>query len=280
MLPETLSVLPSFRQHVSADVGFSGVRMTGLHTASENLVSADSLLSRLDPRLKLLLLLLLVLTIFSVSGFSALLCVGGLAAGLLIWQPLMLKHFWRRLLYLRWLLLFTFSLHLFLTPGRTLFGLRILSYDGLLRGIMVDLQLVLALFFTLCFALITKPEAVAWGVTRLLGPLQRLGLPVSEIGGLLILVLHFLPQVFQQGMPLFQKDKQQKRQSVAAILQQLSRSVGALIIVLVEQADGLAQDIWRGENPLRHSPAEFCWSRRDSVCLTLGLFFIALCWCL
>ncbi len=280
MLLETLSVLPNFWQNISADLGLSGVRMAGLHTVSDNLGSDDSLLSRLDPRLKLLLLLLLLLTIFSVSDFSALLCVGALATGLLFWQPLMLKHFWQRLLYLRWLLLFTFLLHLFLTPGRTLFGLRMLSYDGLLRGIMVDLQLTLALFFTLCFALVTKPEAVAWGMTRLLGPLQRLGLPVSEVGGLLILVLHFLPQVFQQGMPLFQNDKQPQGRGVADVLQQLSRSVGALVIALVEQADSLARDIWRGENPLLQSDEEFRWRRLDSICLILGLFFITLCWCL
>ena len=117
-------------------------------------------------------------------------------------------------------------------------------------------------------------------MTRLLSPLQRLGVPVSEIGGLLGLVLYFLPQVFQQGMPLLQKEKQLKGRGVADILQHLSRSVGALIVALVEQADSLAQNIWRGENPSVQPGDDYFWSRPDSVFLGLGLLFIALCWCL
>ncbi len=254
--------------------------MTGLLSETDSIHFRDRLLSRLDPRLKLLLLLLLVMTIFSASGFGVLLYVGLLAAGFLAWHPSIIKQFVRRLAYLRWLLLFTLLLHLFLTPGRTLFGLRMLSYDGLLRGLMVDLQLLLALFFTLCFALFTESEAVAWGMSKLLSPLGRLGLPVSEAGGLLVMVLHFLPQVFQQGAPLIEKGRRHERQGISERLQRLSRLVGDAVLVVVEQADSLAQDISRGENPLSAKPTEFRWQRNDSICFVLGLFFIAMCWSL
>jgi energy-coupling factor transport system permease protein len=254
--------------------------MSDLFATAENFKSGDGPLHRLDPRLKLLLLLLVVVTIFSARNFAVLFFVGLLATGLLIWQPVTLRHFLRRLPYLRWLLIFTLLLHLFLTPGRTLFGLRMLSYDGLLRGVMVDLQLLLALFFTLCFALFTAPQAVAWGAARLLSPLQRLGLPVSEAGGLLVLVLHFLPQVFQQGAPLVQQVKQQRTLGFTERLQQLSRLVGDAILNLVGQADQLAHEICRGECPLLQGQGEFCWQRVDTLCLILVLPFILVCWSL
>ena len=254
--------------------------MAVLLSETDNIHFRDRLLSRLDPRLKLILLLGLVITIFSAPGFGVLFCVGFLAAGLLVWQPAVMKYFLRRIVYLRWLLFFTLLLHLFLTPGRTLFGLRMLSYDGLLRGMMVDLQLILALFFTLCFALFTESSAVVWGTEKLLSPLRRLGLPVSEAGGLLSLVLHFLPQVFQQGAPLVQKSQQQTKQGIAERLHQLTRMVGDSILILVERADGLACDISRGENPLSQRCEEFHWQRNDSIGCVLGLFFIIMCWSL
>jgi energy-coupling factor transport system permease protein len=254
--------------------------MTGLLSETDSAHFRDRLLSRLDPRLKLVLLLLLVITIFSASGFGVLFCVGLLAIGLLAWQPSIMKQFLQRILYLRWLLIFTLLLHLFLTPGRTLFGLRMLSYDGLLRGVMVDLQLLLALFFTLCFALFTESGAVAWAATKLLSPLGRLGLPVSGAGRLLVLVLHFLPQVFQHGAPLVQKSRLPGVSGATERIRRLIKSIGDLILVLVEQADCLALEINSGINPLSQEVNEFCWQRIDSICLVLGLPFILACWSL
>lgn len=254
--------------------------MNSLLESAENRDLADSLLSRLDPRLKLLMLLLLIITVFSARDFGVLFCVALPAAGLLVAKPAIFRRFLQRLSYLRWLLLFTLLLHLFLTPGRTLFGLRILSYDGLLRGMMVDLQLVLALFFTISFALVTAPEAIAWGASRLLSPLRRLGLPVSETSGLLVLVLHFLPQVFKQGTPLLQQVKQQKNLGFGTRLQQLVRLIGDAVLSLVEQADQVAHEISRGESSLLRDKNEFCWRRTDSICLSLGLLFLGICWSL
>ncbi|WP_020675613.1 CbiQ family ECF transporter T component [Geopsychrobacter electrodiphilus] len=240
----------------------------------------SSLLQQYDPRLKLVLLLILVITIFSASGFRSLLLVGALVAGLLFWQPSLFNKFIQHLKYIRWLLLFTLLVHVFLTPGRVLFGLRMLSYDGLLRGLMVDLQLVLALFFTLFFSLITTPSAVAWGAAKVLSPLGRLGLPVEEAGGLLALVLHFLPQVFQLGAPLVEQARQADRRTLIQRFQVLAKSLGEAVLALVGQADQLAQSVARGEKKLVDSSELSVWHRRDSLGFGVGLIFVALCWSL
>ena len=53
-------------------------------------------------------------------------------------------------------LLFTLMLHLLFSPGRTLFGTCWLSYDGLLTGLRVAMELLLALFFAVA--------ASFWGI--------------------------------------------------------------------------------------------------------------------
>ncbi len=241
--------------------------MEGFAPVTDNCATANSWLVRLDPRLKLLVLLLLVVSVFSARHFATLIPPALLAGLLIAWQPAMVRGLLRRIAYLRWLLIFTLLLHLFLSPGRTLFGLRLLSYDGLLRGLFVDAQLMLAMFFTLVFALTTPPAAVAWGASRLLRPLERLGLTIADAGGLLSLVLHFLPQVFAQGEPLLKRARRVQMQGLQGRLQRIAQLTGDLVLELVEQADRLAAEMAAGQSPLPEAEVDFRWKWADSLCL-------------
>lgn len=209
----------------------------------------DSFLHRLDPRLKILLLLGLLACLFSASGFSRLLLCA------LLWLLLAgrisgaVASARRMLVLLRWLLLFTLLLHLLLTPGRTLFGTSWLSYDGLLRGLQVDGQLLLAVWFSLLLGWTTRPTALALGLTGLLAPLQRLRLPIREAGGLVVMVLHFVPLIQSEVGALPSAD------SAPGVgwWQRLKRRVALiepLLFRLVDRADLLAREMAAGGDPL------------------------------
>lgn len=239
---------------------------------------AAAQVSCFDPRLKLLLLLVTVVTIFSASDIWPLVLLGLVALMLLRTQPGALDHFRKRVYSLRWLFLFTFLLHLLLTPGRTLFGLKFLTYDGLERALLVDSQLALALFFTICFALATSPESVTWALSRLLRPLEWLGVKVADGGGLMILVLYFVPQVFALGEPLAKNARQVRGQNLSSRIRNLSTVVGGMIVTLVDQADLLARKIVAGQNPLVGMETNFAWGRRDSLCLLGASVLFGACW--
>ena len=206
----------------------------------------DSLLHRFDPRLKLLLMFGLVACVFSATSFERLLlifliwivaascCKAGLSDSLNI------------LKMMRWLLLFALLLHLCLTPGRTLFGTRWLSYDGLLNGLLIDAQLLLAIFLSLLLAWTTRPESLAWAVAWLLSPLQKLRIPVRETVGLLMLVLHFFPLIQVE----LAEQKKQFVPTGSGLLERIkvmTEMVGPLLFRLVERADQLAVDIASGD---------------------------------
>lgn len=203
----------------------------------------DSLLHRLDPRLKLCLLPMLMAAIFSAPGSIRLL----LLAGLWLLGARALGSGWREirrlLLMIRWLLLGTLLLHLLFTPGRTLFGTTWLSYDGLLRGLQVDMQLVLALLFALLLSWTTRPEALIWGLSWMLQPLQRFKLPVQEAAELLSLVFYFLPRIQQERSALAQASSTTDRRPG---LQVWAGQLDALLGRLFLRAEQLAQDIAQG----------------------------------
>lgn len=209
----------------------------------------DSWLHRFDPRLKLLLLFALIACLFAAKGPLRLLLLAGLWGGAApacagAWRDCL-----RVVKLVRWLLLFTLLLHLCFTPGRTLLGTSWLSYDGLLRGLLVDGQLLLAILFSLLLAWTTKPAELAWGLARLLSPLQKFKVPVAEAGGLLLMVLHFFPLIHEEVSTLKQ-ERGPLRGNWWARLQQFIEGFKPLLFRLVERADQLAVDIVAGNSPL------------------------------
>ena len=209
----------------------------------------DSFLHQLDPRLKIFLLLGLVACLFSATSPLRLVVI------FLLWLMAArrcssaLSSSLRVLYWMRWLLLFTLLLHLFFTPGRTLFGTNWLSYDGWLRGLMVDAQVILALLFSLLLSWTTRPSELAWGLARLLSPLSRLRLPIEEFGGMLLLVLHFFPLI-QTELAQLDREGPAKGSGWSSKIQQRVGLIEPLLFRLVDRADQLARQIVSGDHPL------------------------------
>lgn len=209
----------------------------------------NSFLHRVDPRVKLLFFLGLIACLFSASNPQRLLlivCLWFVAVGITTQG---FSDIWKIVKMLRWLLLFTLLAHLFFTPGRTLFGTSWLSYDGLLRGLMINSQLLLAVLLSLTLAWTTRPEALASGLAMLLAPLQRFRVPVRESGGMLLLVLYFFPFI-QEEVVILQSEQKQTGASGVVGFRGWLRNIEPLLIRLFDRAEKLSQDIVSGTETL------------------------------
>lgn len=141
---------------------------------------AETLLHWLDPRLKVLFCLLLVALSFSASAWMQLLPLFSITAiaTWTVWpfSKLILRVFWM----LRWLLLFTLLMHLFFSPGRTLWGVSWLSFDGLLAGTFVCLQVLLAVAVSALLGITTSTVSLSLAFGWLVQPLNLLGCRTDE----------------------------------------------------------------------------------------------------
>ena len=156
---------------------------------------AETILHRLDPRVKVLSCLVLVVLSFGAAGWMQLLSIITIVA-LAVWsiKPVsqqVFRFFW----LLRWFLLFTFLLHLFLSPGRTLWGLSWLSFDGLLSGSFVCLQMLLAVAASALLGITTTTESLSQTFGWFVRPLRWLGCRTDEWQKILLLSLDFIPVV-------------------------------------------------------------------------------------
>jgi energy-coupling factor transport system permease protein len=212
----------------------------------------ESILHRLDPRLKLCGLPLLVIAVFASHDPVRLGGLALLAAVLILISGIDRPTWWRGFRMLRWLFLFTLLLHLLLSPGRTLMGVGWLSYDGLLRGSLVCSQLALAVLFSSLLTLTTSPREVAGACASLLSPLARLGFPVRDTAILLLLVLHFVPILREETIEQAERSRAEGIDpSQGALVERalvLGRMIAPLLLRLVDRADALAGSIASGED--------------------------------
>lgn len=156
---------------------------------------AETILHRLDPRVKVLSCLVLVVLSFAAAGWMQLLSIMTILA-LAAWSinPLSQRIF-RLFWLLRWFLLFTFLLHLLLSPGRTLLGLSWLSFDGLLSGTFVCLQMLLAVAASALLGITTTTQSLSLAFAWFVQPLRWLGCRTGEWQKILLLALDFIPVV-------------------------------------------------------------------------------------
>jgi energy-coupling factor transport system permease protein len=244
----------------------------------------DSLLHDLDPRVKLAVLPLFVIASFSTSGVTGASLLG-VAAALLLWlAKVSFKVWWRGIWIFRWLFLFTLLLHLLMSPGRTLLGLSWLSQDGLLQGILVCLQLTLAVTFSSLITLTTPPSHIAAALLTLLKPLRRLGVPAQKIAFLFRLVLDFIPILREEGKYLIlacgyprTRDERMLR-AVQKKIRVLRQITPLLLHRLVERADEMALAYAQGKITMElEAPlAPLAGNRNNLIALTLGLLFLTL----
>ena len=238
----------------------------------------NSFLHRVDPRVKLVLILGIVACLFSASDPQRLVLIALLwlvSAG--VTTQRLTDILWIAKI-LRWLLLFTLLVHLFFTPGRTLFGTSWLSYDGLIRGLMIDSQLLLAVLFSLLLAWTTRPEALAAGLTVMLAPLQRLKVPVKEAGGMLLLVLHFFPLIQSEVVAV--KAEQKNNDGIIAGFKGWLNHLEPLLHRLLDRVDQLAHDIVSGRDisdTLDHQNT-LDFDRTSLLAVTVGFVTIFLLW--
>lgn len=158
----------------------------------------ETLLHRLDPRVKVSSCLLLVILAFAATGWVQILTLV-VSASVAFWLlPALANSLWRIGWTLRWILLFTLLMHLLFTPGRTLWGLSWLSFDGLLIGSFVCVQMLLAVLLSALLAITTSTKSLASAFGWFVQPLQWIGCKTDEWQKVLLLTMDFIPIVQEE----------------------------------------------------------------------------------
>ncbi len=163
-------------------------------------VAIDSILHRLDPRVKMAGALVLMTLPFATPSIWSSLLIAALVAFLAALSRTPLRALLGTLRTVFWVGLFMFFFYLFATPGRPLLAWNdvAITWDGALKGATQIYRLCLLVIVSSLLTFTTSPAQLAHGMEAALGPLTHLGLPVRELALVLTIALRFVPTLVDQ----------------------------------------------------------------------------------
>jgi energy-coupling factor transport system permease protein len=164
-------------------------------------IPVDSILHRMDPRSKLLLVFLFICIVFlanNIWSYSLLIIYVG---ALVTVSNVPIKYIYLGLRPIFWLIIFTFILHLFFTKnGELLFqwGWITIYEEGVRMGILISIRFFLLIIMTSLLTLTTTPIELTDAIETLLGPLKKVKFPVHELALMMSISLRFIPTLMDE----------------------------------------------------------------------------------
>lgn len=160
----------------------------------------DSFIHRLDPRTKLLLTLFIIVILFLVNTFIGYGLVALYIAVFFALSQLPSRYVLKGLRPLIVIIILTLALNVFMTPGEVLWkwGFLTVTREGLVKGAMMGLRLILLIIGTSLLTLTTSPIALTDGIESLLSPGKKVGVPAHELAMMMTIALRFIPTLLEE----------------------------------------------------------------------------------
>ncbi len=163
-------------------------------------VPGESIVHQLDPRTKILATFLFIALLFLVETFT------GYALGALMLFVIVLlsripvKFVLRGIRPLMFIIVLTLCLHFFMTEGRVILQIWFLklTYEGLIRGLMMVSRLILLIIGSSLLTLTTSPILLTDGIESLLKPFRAVGVPAHELAMMMTIALRFIPTLVEE----------------------------------------------------------------------------------
>jgi energy-coupling factor transport system permease protein len=195
-------------------------------------LSGSSVVHRLDPRTKITIVGVFMVVLFTATNaaaYATLTTFTVLAVHLARVPVRMLLRGLRPVLIL---LVLTFTLQLFLTPGRTMFilGPLVASWEGLRMGLFMVARLLLLLVMASLLTLTTSPVSLTDGLESVLAPFRLVGLPAHELAMMMTIALRFIPTLMEEADKIM---KAQMARGADFESRSLSRRIRSLVPLLV-----------------------------------------------
>ena len=169
----------------------------------------NSVLHRLDPRVKIIWALIYITFLFFVNnavGFGVYILF---TAALIAMSRIRLKVFFKGMKPILFLLIFTAVVNMFMTGETPLFKIWVLTVtkEGLVFAVFMALRLVLLVLGTSLLTFTTSPIMLTDAIERLLSPFAKIGLPASAIAMMMTIAIRFIPTILEETDKIIKAQK-------------------------------------------------------------------------
>lgn len=246
----------------------------------------DSIIHRLDPRVKLVTTICYIISLFIVDNL-----VGYLIAGLFLALVIKLskvppRFIVRGMKSILFLLIIAVVFNLFLTPGEAVFTFWKLKItkEGIRLAVFMAIRLIFLIMGSSVMTLTTTPNNLTDGMERLLGPLRRLKVPVHEIAMMMSIALRFIPILLEETDKIMKAQIARGADFESGNLIKKAKSLVPLLVPLFISAFRRANDLamamearcYRGgEHRTKMKP--LIYKKRDGIAYGTVACYLTLC---
>ena len=160
----------------------------------------DSVLHRLDPRVKLAGTMIFLISLFLFNHWIGYIVAGAFLATMIKISKVPFAFIVRGLKTIIVLMLFTVTFNLFLTEGQILWQWKFLkiTVEGIELAVFMALRLIFLIIGSSLMTLTTTPNQLTDGLETGLAPLKKLHVPVHEISMMMSIALRFIPILLEE----------------------------------------------------------------------------------
>jgi energy-coupling factor transport system permease protein len=242
-------------------------------------VPMDSVIHRMDPRSKLLLVFLFVCIVFLANNVLTYILLGIFTLLLIGLSKIPFRFLYNGLKPVVFLVVFTLILHLFLTKeGDLLFKLGWIEIyeEGLRQGIFISLRFFYLILVTSLLTLTTTPIEITDGLETLLNPLKKIKFPVHEMALMMSISLRFIPTLMQETDKIMKAQMARGVEFSSGPIKDRLKAIVPLLIPLFVSSFKRAEELaiameargYRGGEG-RTKYRQLVWTYIDTIILTM-----------
>lgn len=158
----------------------------------------NTVVHRLDPRTKLLLVIIYIVGLFNSVGWVSYAVVIAVTALSMAVSKIKPKSALKGLKPLIIIIILTAVLNIFYTDGTPIIKGWIITWEGIERAVMMSLRIILLIVGTFMLTYTTSPIALTDGLELMLNPLKKIKIPVHEMSMMMSMALRFIPTLIEE----------------------------------------------------------------------------------
>ena len=244
-----------------------------------------SVIHKLDTRLKLILVLAYMVSVFLVRDFVGYLFVFALLASVIGISKVPPRFILRGLKPIFIIIAITFVLNLFMAQGEVLVSLGPLQItnQGLSNACYMALRIILLILGASMLTFTTKPVKLTDGIEALLKPGVRFGVPAHELAMMMTIALRFIPTLLEETDKIMKAQQARGADFETGSIFKRAKALIPIFIPLIVGAFRMASDLAMAMEARCYRGGEgrtklhvFAWKRRDTMTVIIFAAYIIL----
>jgi ABC-type cobalt transport system, permease component CbiQ and related transporters len=244
----------------------------------------DTIVHRLDPRTKIILVLIFIISLFSAVNYLSFASMLLVVITCVALSKIKAKTILKGLKPIIFIITFTAIINIFYTEGRVIveFWIFKITIEGIVRAVFMVSRIVMLITGTFLMTYTTSPIALTDGIEHLLNPAKKIKVPVHEIAMMISIALRFIPTLIEETDKIMSAQKARGADFETGKLADRARALLPLLIPLFISAFRRADELGTamecrcyhgGEGRTRMKQLHM--KPRDAIAIILGVLVMS-----